>query len=77
MSSAERHRKKQQDICDRFNAQFSVGDTIRVWSGPREGAPVERTVRFPASVMGGHTAMVYVAGGGGSIALTHVEGFTP
>ncbi len=66
-----------QTACDHFNRLHAVGDTIRVWTGPREGKPVERTVRYPASILGGHTPVVYVEGGGGCVALTHVESFHP
>ena len=51
---------------------IAIGDVIHVWTGPREGKPVERTIRFPAQVLSGHTPVVYVEGGGGCIALTHV-----
>lgn len=69
--------RQKQAVCDRFNASFAVGDTIRVWTGPREDEPVVRKVRHPAVVLSGHTPVVYVEGGGGCVALTHVEGFVP
>jgi hypothetical protein len=60
--------------CDLFNRTHSVGDTLRVWSGLREGEPTERTIAEPgAYVLGGHTAVVQVKGGGGCVNLTHVE----
>lgn len=66
--------KKMQAQCDRFNAGFKVGDEIRVWSGLREGEGRLVQVREPgAYVLSGHTPVVQVAGGGGCIALTHVE----
>jgi len=65
--------KQMQIAVDRFNAKHAVGDTVRFWTGPREGAPKEGRIRFEAQVMGGHTAVVYVEGVG-SIALSHVEG---
>jgi hypothetical protein len=64
--------KTMQKQCERFNAAHAVGDTIRCWTGPREGEPVERKVRYPAMVLSGHTAVVYVEGGGGCVALSHV-----
>lgn len=69
---AERQAVLQAD-CDAFNRRHSVGDTIRVWTGPREGEPIERVTKGPAYILGGHTAVVYVSGGGGCIALSHVE----
>lgn len=66
---------KMKDLCQAFNAQHKIGDTIRVWPGAVAGEPVERTIVSPgAVVMGGHTPVVYVSGGGGCIALTHVLG---
>ncbi|RUX22147.1 hypothetical protein EOA27_04345 [Mesorhizobium sp. M2A.F.Ca.ET.037.01.1.1] len=62
-----------QADCDAFNRRHAVGDVIRVWTGPREGDPVERVTTSPACILGGHTAVVYVKGGGGCIALSHVE----
>lgn len=64
--------KEMQAACDRFNERHAVGDTIHCWIGPREGEPVERRIRYPACVMSGHTAVVYVYGAG-SIALSHVK----
>ena len=65
-----------QARCDVFNKLHKVGATIKVWTGAREGEPVERTIVEPgAYVMGGHTPVVQVSGGGGCIALTHVDGF--
>jgi hypothetical protein len=60
--------------CEAFNAAHPVGSTIRVWPGERRGDPVEVEVRYPAQVLSGHTPVVYVTGGHGCIALTHVEG---
>lgn len=65
--------KQMQAQCDAFNKRHAVGDTIHVWTGPREGTPVERTIRAPACILSGHTAVVYVNGGGGCIALSHVR----
>ena len=65
---------KMQALCDDFNAAFSVGDEIGVWSGLREGAPRKVNVARPgAYVLSGHTPVVQVAGGGGCIALSHVD----
>jgi hypothetical protein len=55
-----------------FNQRHAVGDVILCWPGLREGKPVPRTILSPANILSGHTAVVYVAGGGGCIALTHV-----
>ncbi|TIX28783.1 hypothetical protein [Mesorhizobium sp.] len=64
--------KEMQDACDRFNERHAVGDIIRCWTGLREGEPRERRIRYPACILSGHTAVVYVYGVG-AIALTHVK----
>ncbi len=56
-----------------FNARHKVGDTILVWPGVREGEPVPVQIRFEAQILSGHTPVVYVTGGHGCIALTHVR----
>ena len=62
-----------QAECDKFNATHKVGDKIKCWTGHREVTPVERIIREPgAVVLSGHTPVVYVSGGGGCVALTHV-----
>lgn len=63
---------QMQAACDDFNNKHDVGDVIRCWPGVREGDPVKRTTTSPACILQGHTAVVYVSGGGGTIALTHV-----
>lgn len=69
-----RYQKTMQKQCDEFNARYKVGDNIKFWTGPREGNPThEGKIRFPASIMGGHTPVVYVEGKGG-IALSHFGG---
>lgn len=66
--------KTMQKLCDDFNARYAVGQSIRFWTGPREGNPThEGVIRFPAEVMGGHTPVVYVEGEG-CIALSHFGG---
>lgn len=57
-----------------FNAKHSVGDTIHVWSGLREGEPIAVQIAHEAQILGGHTPVVYVTGARyGSIALSHVR----
>lgn len=64
--------KKMTTDCAKFNARYPVGAVIQCWTGPIEGKPVERIVRLPAQIMGGHSAVVYVEGGGGCVLLSHV-----
>lgn len=68
------NRAKMQALCDVFNDAFSEGDEIGVWSGVREGEPRKvRVGNAGAYVMSGHTPVVHVIGGGGCIALSHVD----
>lgn len=68
---------KMQAQCDAFNAAHTIGETIHVWTGMiNKGDPVPRTIKYPAQVLSGHTAVVYVTGGGGCIALSHVAKHT-
>ena len=64
--------KQMQAACDRFNERHDVGDSITVFPGIVGEAPQVVQVRLPAQVMSGHTAVVYVTGGYGCIALSHV-----
>ncbi|WP_375454818.1 hypothetical protein [uncultured Methylobacterium sp.] len=59
--------------CAAFNDRHAVGDTIKVWPGPIEGEPKAVQIRYPAQVLSGHTPVVYVTGGHGCIALSHVQ----
>lgn len=63
---------QMQAACDRFNATYKPGDTITVYTGLIGENPKSAQISYPAEIMGGHTAVVYVEGGArGSIALTH------
>ncbi|MGJ4855561.1 hypothetical protein ACN6KF_001507 [Labrys sp. La1] len=64
---------QMQRACDKFNAAHAVGDKILCWPGSKQVAPSEFTISGPAGILGGHTAVVYVSGGG-CIALSHVCG---
>lgn len=67
--------KAMQAAVDGFNRRYQVGDEIRVWPGVRQGDPKVVTIVEPgAYILGGHTAVVQVTGGHGSIALSHVGG---
>lgn len=67
--------REMEAACDRFNEKHRPGDTITVYTGLYGENPKRAEVRYPAEVMGGHTAVVYVTGGAhGSVALTHVVG---
>lgn len=55
-----------------WNAANPVGVPVRFWTGLRTGEGAESVTRSKASVLGGHTAVVWVEGEGSCIALTHV-----
>ena len=62
--------------CEAFNRAHPVGSTVRVWSSRLGGTPVVVQVREPgAFILSGHTAVVYVSGVRGCIALSHVAEF--
>ncbi|MEU8623253.1 hypothetical protein [Streptomyces sp. NPDC048669] len=57
----------------RWNKAHPVGTPVRVWTGAREGDGTPTRTRSAASVLGGHTAVVWVEGHGACIALSHVD----
>jgi hypothetical protein len=73
MSDLEHLQKR----CDDFNATHKNGDVIRVRRIAGESETVERTITYGAHVLGGHSAVVYVSGGGGCWDLSHVVEPTP
>jgi len=68
----------EQQTVDAFNAAHPVGTVVRYWCGVREGAPSGvGPTRSLAYVLSGHTAVVFIEGTSGCIALSHVEPVTP
>jgi len=65
--------KQAQRKCDAFNKAHPVGSTVRYWKGAREGEGNLGETRSEAHVLGEHTAVVWISGVAGCIALTHVE----
>ncbi|RBL81574.1 hypothetical protein DDE05_43615 [Streptomyces cavourensis] len=63
---------------ERWNAQYPVGTPVFAYPAcrpedhPTDEQLVTRT-RSTASVLGGHTAVVWVEGHGACISLTHVD----
>lgn len=47
----------QKKLVERFNAAYKVGDKMKVEQD--SGLILEWTVAYPASLMGGHTAMIW------------------
>jgi len=60
---------------DTWNAFHAVGTVVDYWRGVREGfEPSGRgATRTPASVLSGHTAVVWIEGCTGCITLSHVR----
>jgi len=68
----------QQAAVDAFNAAHPVGTTVNYWRGVREGKPSGTgPTRSDAQLLSGHTAVVWIEGTSGCIALTHVEPVDP
>lgn len=57
-----------------WNDANAVGTVVRYWRGAKSGEPsgVGETVSR-AAVLGGHTAVIWINGCSGCIALSHVE----
>lgn len=64
---------RMQAKCERFNQTYKVGDEIVVYFGLKGENPQTVRIRHPAQVLSGHTPVVYVDGGRGCVALTHVK----
>lgn len=57
-----------------FNESNALGVSVRVWPGARpDGRSIDTKTRSEAQVLSGHTAVVWVEGVSGCIALSHVE----
>ncbi|MFF0823033.1 hypothetical protein ACFYUR_21950 [Micromonospora haikouensis] len=56
-----------------FNDANPIGTPVRYWRGVREGDGRTARTRTEAQLLGGHTAVVWLQGVAGCIALTHVE----
>jgi hypothetical protein len=71
MSTADLQRR-----CDEFNLKYPPGTLISVQRilGETDSEVVRTVSNYGASVLAGHTAVVYVTDGGGSWNLDHVVG---
>jgi hypothetical protein len=57
----------------KFNAAFPIATSVRYWTGSRDGIGRVSKTRTEASVLYGHTAVVWLDDVAGCIALSHVE----
>jgi len=56
----------QEQEVENFNRIYNVGDKVVVRSD--DGSEFEDQIRYPASVMGGHTAMAWLVKNGSYVA---------
>jgi hypothetical protein len=64
---------RAQSDCDAFNSRAPIGTPVRYWRGRREGAGIESRTASQATVLAGHTPVVWVEGCAACVALSHVE----
>ena len=66
-------KKDTERAVKEFNRESPIGTQVRFWPGTREGQGKVSKTSSVASVLGGHTPVVWVEDYAGCIALTHVE----
>ncbi|GHJ11191.1 hypothetical protein TPA0907_55580 [Micromonospora humidisoli] len=59
-----------------FNDRHPIGTPVRYWPGVREGDGRTARTRTQAQLLSGHTAVVWLDGVSGCIALTHIQPIT-
>lgn len=65
---------RQRALVEEFNRQLPVGTKVRYWKLAMAGEPSgEAVTRTPAELLGGHTAVVWLDGVTGCMAVDHVE----
>lgn len=65
--------KKLQERCDRFNERFHVGTPVKYHPVIGEVPGRETRTVGPAQVLSGHTAVIWLEGVRGCVALDAVE----
>jgi hypothetical protein len=50
-----------------------VGTRCRYWKGAREGEGQVAATRSEATMLGGHSAVIFLEGVAGCVSLSHVE----
>lgn len=66
-------RYRVQEAVREFNRAFPIGTKVRYWRGARTGPGEIGRIAALAKVIGGHTAVTWIEGCPGCIALTHIE----
>jgi hypothetical protein len=80
------HKPEPERTADQFNERYPIGTPVIAYPGCRPQYPneipcgacprLDTRTRSRASVLGGHTAVVWVDGHGACIALTHIDPVT-
>ena len=68
-----RNCPNQQRLVDVWNRDCPVGTPVLYWLGAREGEGKRSKTRSSAELLGGHTAVVWIEGVSGCVALSHVR----
>jgi hypothetical protein len=66
-------RPNPQKLVHDFNAAVKVGDTVEYWEVIGMGEPERFVTESEAEVLGGHTAVVWLKGKRGCVALNHCK----
>lgn len=56
-----------------FNEKYPVGTAVRYWPGQRHGKGCESKTRTRATIIGNHTAVVWLEDHSACVALSHVQ----
>jgi len=59
-------------LCAKWNERFPVGTKVRYWTGVREGSGTVSVTRSEAQLLC-NTAVIWIEGVSGCVALSHVE----
>jgi hypothetical protein len=60
-------------LAAKWNKYFPIGTRVRYWTGVREGSGKVSVTRSAAEVLSGHTAVIWIEGCVGCVALSHVQ----
>ena len=73
MNELARSTVSAAKLVAKWNERFHVGTKVRYWTGAREGVGKISYTQSPAEVLSGHTAVIWLSGVSGCVALSHVE----
>lgn len=60
-------------LVDLWNQKHTTPTPVRYWPGVKEGKGKLGITRGKAELLGGHTAVVWIQGVAGCVALSHVQ----